>query len=108
MRSPTTPGAARSPRRGPRRGSSAAEGIRLNLIQLVSSKLQVKANTNLVHSLTKRGISNNDNVNITPYFVIGETPSFFDQRPVNGVYPFNPFTFGSGTNLLQTLGQFQA
>ncbi len=84
------------------------QGIRLNLIQLVSSKLQVKANTNLVHSLTKRGISNNDNVNITPYFVIGETPSFFDQRPVNGVYPFNPFTFGSGTNLLQTLGQFQA
>ena len=84
------------------------QGLRLNLTQLIGSKLQVRANTNLVHSLTKRGISNNDNVNITPYFVIGETPSFFDMRPdQNGVYPFNPFTFGSGTNLLQTLGQFQ-
>src|SRR5882762_2285342 len=84
------------------------QGLRLNLTQLVGSKLQVRANTNLIHSLTKRGISNNDNVNITPYFVMGETPSFFDMRPVNGVYPFNPFTFGSGTNLLQTLAQFQA
>src|SRR6266853_1336333 len=84
------------------------QGIRLNLTQLVGSKLQVRANTNLIHSLTKRGISNNDNVNITPYFVIGETPSFFDMRPVNGVYPFNPFTSGSGDNLLQTLAQFQA
>src|SRR5690349_6455432 len=82
------------------------QGLRLNLTQLVGSKLQVKVNTNLLHSLTKRGISNNDNVNITPYFVIGETPSFVDMRPVNGVYPFNPFTFGSGTNLLQTLAQF--
>ncbi|HEV2752006.1 MAG TPA: SusC/RagA family TonB-linked outer membrane protein [Gemmatimonadales bacterium] len=83
------------------------QGLRLNLTQLVGSKLQIKANTNLLHSLTKRGISNNDNVNITPYFVIGETPSFFDMRPASGVYPFNPFTFGSGTNLLQTLSQFQ-
>ena len=84
------------------------QAIRLNLTQLVGSKLQVRANTNLIHSLTKRGISNNDNVNVTPYFVIPETPSFFDQRPVNGVYPFNPFTFGSGDNLLQTLALFQA
>jgi TonB-linked SusC/RagA family outer membrane protein len=85
------------------------QGLRLNLTQLVGSKFQVKVNTNLIHSLTKRGISNNDNVNVTPYFVIGETPSFFDMRPdKNGVYPFNPFTFGSGTNLLQTVAQFRA
>ncbi len=84
------------------------QGLRLNLTQLVGSRLQVRANTNLIHSLTKRGISNNDNVNVTPYFVMGETPSFFDMRPVNGVYPFNPFTFGSGDNLLQTLSLFQA
>src|SRR6266446_10049866 len=85
------------------------QGLRLNLTQLVGSKLQVRANTNLIHSLTKRGISNNDNVNVTPYFVIGETPSFFDMRPdQNGVYPFNPFTFGSGTNLLQTVAKFRA
>ena len=83
------------------------QGLRLNVSQRVGSRLAVTANANFAHTLTKRGISNNDNVNITPYFVIGETPSFFDMRPVNGVYPFNPFTFGSGTNLLQSLGQFQ-
>jgi TonB-dependent starch-binding outer membrane protein SusC len=84
------------------------QGLRVNLTQLVGSKLQIKTNVNFLHTLTRRGISNNDNVNVTPYFVIPETPSFFDMRPVNGVYPFNPFTFGSGTNLLQTVAQFQS
>jgi hypothetical protein len=56
-------------------------------------------NTQLVHSLAKRGFSNNDNVNVTPYFVFPATPSFFDLRPANGIYPENPFT---SSNPLQT------
>lgn len=83
------------------------QGLRANLTQLVGSKLQLKVNMGFIHSLDNRGISNNDNVNVTPYFVIGETPSFFPMQPTNGVYPVNPFTFGSGDNLLQTLAQFQ-
>jgi TonB-linked SusC/RagA family outer membrane protein len=82
------------------------QALRANLTQLVGSKLQVKVNTNLIHTLTKRGISNNDNVNITPYFVFAATPSFFDFRPKNGVYPQNPF-LGSATNPLQTAALFQ-
>src|SRR5581483_1164090 len=82
------------------------QALRANLTQLVGSKLQVKVNTNLIHTLTKRGISNNDNVNITPYFVFAATPSFFDFRPKNGVYPKNPF-LGSATNPLQTAALFQ-
>ncbi len=76
------------------------QGLRLNLTQLVGSKLQIKINTNLIHTLTSRGISNNDNNNITPYFVFAETPSFFDFRPKNGLYPANPFT---SSNPLQTI-----
>jgi TonB-dependent starch-binding outer membrane protein SusC len=76
------------------------QSMRFNLTQLVGSKLQIKVNTNLIHTLTQRGISNNDNNNITPYFVFAETPSFFDFRPTNGVYPVNPFTT---SNPLQTV-----
>jgi TonB-linked SusC/RagA family outer membrane protein len=82
------------------------QSLRLNVTQLAGSKFQLKANMNLVHSLTKRGISNNDNVNVTPYFVLPATPSFFDFRPdANGVYPVNPY-LSQGTNPLQTLGLF--
>jgi TonB-linked SusC/RagA family outer membrane protein len=76
------------------------QGLRLNLNQTVGSKLQLRVNTNILHTLTQRGISNNDNNNITPYFVFAETPSFFDFRPTNGVYPVNPFT---SSNPLQTV-----
>jgi TonB-linked SusC/RagA family outer membrane protein len=81
------------------------QGLRTNITQLVGSKLQVQANASFVHTLTKRGFSNNDNVNVTPYFVIAATPSFFSYQPVNGVYPTQPF-FAPGTNPLQTLSQF--
>jgi TonB-linked SusC/RagA family outer membrane protein len=81
------------------------QGLRTNLTQLVGSKLQIQGNLNFAHTLTKRGFSNNDNVNVTPYFVIAGTPSFFNFTPVNGVYPKQPF-FAPGTNPLQTLSQF--
>ncbi|MDQ2929328.1 MAG: SusC/RagA family TonB-linked outer membrane protein [Gemmatimonadota bacterium] len=76
------------------------QSLRLNLNQNVGSKLQLRINTNIIHSLTQRGISNNDNNNVTPYFVFAETPSFFDFRAVNGIYPANPFT---SSNPLQTI-----
>ena len=81
------------------------QGLRANLTQSVGSKLQVKVNTNMVHSLTNRGVSNNDNVNITPYFVFAETPSFFPLRQADGSYTYNPF---SGSNPLQTINLLQA
>jgi TonB-linked SusC/RagA family outer membrane protein len=81
------------------------QGLRVNLTQLVGSKLQVRANANFIHTLTKRGISGNDNANISPYFVISATPSFFSLQRVNGVYPQNPF-LSPPTNPLQTLALF--
>lgn len=78
------------------------QSLRGNLTQTFGSKLKLQVNTNLIHTLTKRGISNNDNVNVSPYIVFSATPTFFDFRPVNGVYPINPF-LSNGSNPLQTI-----
>ncbi len=78
------------------------QSLRGNLTQDFGSKLKLQVNTNLIHTLTKRGISNNDNVNVSPYIVFSATPTFFDFRPVNGVYPVNPF-LSNGSNPLQTI-----
>ena len=77
------------------------QSVRLNLNQLLGSKVTFGLTTNLVRSMTRRGYTQNDNVNGTPYFVIGSTPSFFDLRPQNGEYPRNPFVPG-GSNPFQT------
>ena len=63
------------------------QALRLNVTQLAGSRLTLNLNSNLVHSVTRRGISNNDNANITPYFVFGAVPSYLDFRPQGGVFP---------------------
>jgi TonB-linked SusC/RagA family outer membrane protein len=75
------------------------QSLRANVNSTISSRLNLAVNSQLVHSLAERGFSNNDNVNVTPYFVFPATPSWFDLRPSNGVYPINPFT---SSNPLQT------
>jgi TonB-linked SusC/RagA family outer membrane protein len=74
------------------------QSLRLNLQQVASQRLTVNLTSNLVHALTRRGISNNDNANVTPYFVFGQVPSFVDFRARNGEYPAR----GVGSNPLQT------
>ena len=60
--------------------------------------MKVVGSANVIHSFTDRGISNNDNRNITPYFVFGGTPSFFSlSQRADGTYPRNPF-FPNGSN----------
>ncbi len=74
------------------------QSIRLNLTQVVRPRLTVSLNNNLVRTVTTRGISNNDNATVTPYFVFATTPSWFDMRPTNGVYPVTPI---AGSNVFQ-------
>ncbi|HEU4566171.1 MAG TPA: SusC/RagA family TonB-linked outer membrane protein [Gemmatimonadaceae bacterium] len=73
------------------------QGVRLNLTQLFGNRLTLQLNNNLVRTMTRRGISNNDNANITPYFVMAGNPSWFDMRAQDGVYPVPIF----GANLFQ-------
>ena len=67
------------------------QSLRVNVGQLVGSKLNIKANTEIIHSLTVRGVSGNDNANVNPYTVFSYTPTFYDLAPVDGVYPRNPY-----------------
>jgi TonB-linked SusC/RagA family outer membrane protein len=79
------------------------QSLRVNLGQTIGSRLNVKANSQIIHSLTVRGISGNDNANVNPYTVFSLTPTFFDFRPdpVTGVYPRNPYLGANGDNPFQ-------
>ncbi len=80
------------------------DAIRLNLSQFIGDKLSLQVNNNYIRTVTRRGISNNDNANITPYFVFAATPTFFDMRPKGGVYPVTPVM---GTNSFQNVDFIQ-
>ncbi|HXL05535.1 MAG TPA: SusC/RagA family TonB-linked outer membrane protein [Gemmatimonadales bacterium] len=80
------------------------QSIRANLDQALGSRFKVSLNLNAIHDLSKRGISNNDNTGTSTYLVYPTTPSFLDLRPVNGVYPVNPF---APSNPLQTFAELK-
>ncbi|MEP6508944.1 MAG: TonB-dependent receptor plug domain-containing protein, partial [Gemmatimonadales bacterium] len=78
------------------------QSLRINVGQKFGDRLNVKANTELVHSLTERGISGNDNTGITPYDAFAQTPSFVDfTRQSDGTYLKNPQTSVLNSNPLQ-------
>jgi TonB-dependent starch-binding outer membrane protein SusC len=79
---------------------------RLALGYKLWDRLRLGVTTNVIHSSSDRGLSNNDNTGTSTYMVLSGTPSFVDLRPDNGVYPVNP-TVGSGTNPLQTVQLLQ-
>src|SRR5690349_8580090 len=55
---------------------SALLNVNTNLTQRWTASVKM----NVIHSRAERSLSNNDNVNVTPYFAIASTPSFFDLR----------------------------
>lgn len=76
------------------------QGLRVNLDQVLSDRVNLSVSTNVIHTNSDRALSNNDNSGTSPGLVLPFTPSFFDPRPKNGVYPVNPF---ERSNPLQTL-----
>ena len=59
----------------------------------VRRALSVTANLNYIHDVTRRGITGNDNIGISPYNVFSYTPGVRElnrQRP-EGSWPINPF-----------------
>jgi TonB-linked SusC/RagA family outer membrane protein len=78
------------------------QSFRLNVGQKFGDRVDVNVSGNLVHSLSDRGLSNNDNAGVTYHMVLPFTPSFLNLQPdENGNYPQNPF-IGSLANPLQT------
>jgi TonB-linked SusC/RagA family outer membrane protein len=79
------------------------QAIRANLDQVLGARWNLSVQSQLIHSLSARGISNNDNTGTSPYLVFPFTPSFFNLAPSGGNaisdYPRNPF---ERSNPLQT------
>jgi TonB-linked SusC/RagA family outer membrane protein len=71
------------------------QSMRLNLGQAIGSRATIHTQTEVIHSLTQRGISGNDNFNVNPYTVWSGTPSFIDlQKQGDGTFPKNPGVLG--------------
>ncbi len=67
------------------------QSIRVNLGQKFGGRLTARVNSELIHSLTERGISGNDNTGINPYTLFSEQPSFLDlRRQPDGSFPKGP------------------
>jgi TonB-dependent starch-binding outer membrane protein SusC len=79
------------------------QAARLGVGYNFGDRLKLVATTNVIHSTSDRGLSNNDNSNTSNYVVFSATPSYMNLQPnAEGVYPANPFV-GPGTNPLQTV-----
>src|SRR5581483_10392851 len=69
------------------------QSIRSNLSQQFLNAITANINLNYVHSVTRRGISGNDNIGISPYDVFSYTPGFVNLQSQNadGTWPNNPY-----------------
>ncbi len=76
------------------------EALRLNLDQRFGSNFLTNLSTNVLHTKTGRGLTNNDNTSTSLWLALSFTPSIVDlrQRP-DGTFPENPFT---ASNPVQT------
>ena len=76
------------------------QSVRANLDQRLSNRLGVSLTTNFVHTLARRGLTNNDNAFVSYYMSMGFAPTFLDLRPnASGLFPSNPL---GTSNPLQT------
>jgi TonB-linked SusC/RagA family outer membrane protein len=83
------------------------QSVRSNIDQELGGGFQLSVNLNGTHSLSKRGLSNNDNAGTSPFLVFPFTPNFVNLLPtaaggdtlVASDFPSNPF---ERSNPLQT------
>ena len=83
------------------------QSLRANLTQQFGSRVILRGSSELLHTLTERGISGNDNATISPLAIFSATPTFFDfsrRDPTTGDYVRNPWVGNSG-NILQEAAQ---
>jgi len=77
---------------------------RLNVDHRLSDKAKLSVSTNLIRSESDRGVTGNDNTNMTYGFSIGATPSFIDIRQNDdGSFPTHPL---NPSNPIETVEYF--
>ena len=84
------------------------QSVRLNLDQTFGTRWTANVSASIIRSLTRRGLSNNDNTYLSPLYNFGYTPAIVDlqSRNADGTFPENPFAGGggsSGSNPFQTV-----
>ena len=70
------------------------QSLRANIDQWLADWVTLSVNTNVIHSRSDRGLSNNDNSGTSPYTVFPFTPNFVDLSPTGDEitdFPANPF-----------------
>jgi TonB-linked SusC/RagA family outer membrane protein len=75
------------------------QSLRINLDQGLGRGVDLSLNTNLLHSRSQRGLTNNDNRSVSYYVALSGTPAFVDLRKQGSLFPDNPF---GPSNPLQT------
>lgn len=76
------------------------QGLRLNVDRTVGSRAWANLSLSGVHATTGRGVTNNDNRNISYWYAFPRAPTFIDlSRRADGTWPTNPF---GDSNPLQT------
>jgi TonB-linked SusC/RagA family outer membrane protein len=74
---------------------------RVSVQQQFGDRFTLDIAANLIHSNTRRGVTNNDNNTVSHYVTLPFVPSFFDiQQRADGTFPVNPFA-PSNNNPLQ-------
>ena len=78
------------------------QSLRINLGQAIGTRLNLQANSELLHTLTQRGLSGNDNNGTSPLSVFSATPTFFElARRADGSFPVNGSPLLNGSNPYQ-------
>lgn len=69
------------------------KSIRLNLDHNFNDWVNLSLTSNYLNSNSDRGFTGNENQSGTSLgYIIGYMPNYFNPRPVNGVYPDNPYS----------------
>ena len=71
----------------------------LNVQQKFSERWTIDLGANFIRTVADRGLSNNDNTNTSPFYVLAYTPAIVDlkTKTAEGTYRPNPFA-GGGSN----------
>jgi TonB-linked SusC/RagA family outer membrane protein len=78
------------------------QSLRVNVGQTLGSRLHLNASSELLHTITQRGVSGNDNNGISPGNIFSATPSFMElRRNSDGTFPVNPSPLLAGSNPFQ-------
>lgn len=68
------------------------KSIRLNLDHKLNKWIDFSINSNYLNTNSDRGFTGNENISGASIgYIIGFLPNYFNPRPVNGVYPDNPY-----------------